>query len=235
MIPDRPRLLDLFCCEGGAATGYARAGFDVTGVDIVDHSDRYPFTFIKGDALDYVADHGAEFDAIHASPPCQAYSVTRHGHGNDHPELVEPTRAALIATDRPYVIENVVGAPLLNPITLCGSAFDLTAEHRGSRFFLRRHRLFESNVWLTPVECDCRAYKARGYLVGGVYGQGSDGYLEAAQAAGRRGYRPPTEVRAELIGAPWMTRNGLAQSIPPAYTEYLGAQLLEHVAAGAVA
>src|SRR6187200_2858563 len=119
----RPRLLDLFCCEGGAAIGYHRAGFDVVGVDIVDRP-RYPFEFHQADALTYPLDG---FDAIHASPPCQAYSITKNAHDRQHPEMVEPVRARLVASGVPYVIENVVGAPLIDPVTICGSMFDLRA------------------------------------------------------------------------------------------------------------
>ena len=108
------RCLDLFCCAGGAGMGYHRAGFEVVGVDL-NLQPRYPFEFHQADALEFVAEHAHEFDFIHASPPCQAYSKTRTLHGNDHPELVEPTRSALQATGLPYIIENVVGAPSWTP------------------------------------------------------------------------------------------------------------------------
>lgn len=112
----RPRLLDLFCCEGGAAVGYHRAGFDVVGVDRDGKfAKRYPFEFHQADAIEFVREHGHEFDAIHASPPCQAYSGTQKIQNNDHPDLIGPTRDALEATGVPYVIENVPGAPLLDP------------------------------------------------------------------------------------------------------------------------
>src|SRR3990167_9619494 len=118
----KPRLLDLFCGAGGAAVGYSRAGFEVVGVDIAPQP-RYPFEFVQDDALDYLRDFYYErtfppFDAIHASPPCQAY--TQLGRKNGHPELIEPVRELLRATELPYVVENVVGAPLLEPIVLCG-------------------------------------------------------------------------------------------------------------------
>lgn len=229
----RPRLLDLFCCEGGAAMGYHRAGFDVVGIDIENRAKRYPFEFIQADAIEYALKHGHEFDAIHASPPCQAYSITKHSHDKEHPDLVEPTRDALRATGRPYIIENVPGAPLIDPITLCGSSFDLTAtDDDGTRLVLKRHRLFESNVHLWPVECLCLLYKDRGYQVGGAYGGGSADRTHAREVR-RGGYTPGKSVRGGLLGIDWMTLHGLSQSIPPAYTEYLGTQLLEHIGARA--
>lgn len=101
-----PKLLDLFSCAGGAGVGYRRAGFEVTGVDIADQP-RYPFEFIQADAIEYVLAHGHEYDVIHASPPCQVHSITANAHDNAHPDLLEPTRAALIEIGRPYIIENV--------------------------------------------------------------------------------------------------------------------------------
>ncbi len=217
------RLLDLFCCEGGAAMGYHRAGFEVTGVDI-NPQPRYPFEFIQGDALEYVAEHGHEFDVIHASPPCQAYSITRHSHSVQHPDLVEPTRAALVATGKPYIIENVVGAPLLDPLMLCGSMFQLGAtDLDGEHLALRRHRLFESNVWLMQPSCDHDPK----VLVGGVYGGGP---MQRNKSNKRGGYTPKRSVRAELMGMDWATSHGLSQAIPPAYTEFIGHQLMEAIA-----
>jgi DNA (cytosine-5)-methyltransferase 1 len=211
--------------------GYHRAGFDVVGVDLVDRSSRYPFTFVQADAIEYVTEHGHLFDAIHASPPCQAYSITRHSHGRTHPELVEPTRAALQETGLPYIIENVVGAPLLNPITLCGASFGLTAvDTDGTKLVLKRHRLFESNLLLLPLECECLRYRDMGYQVGGVYGGGSADRRHA-KVVRRGGYTPVKAVRSSLIGADWMTLYGQAQSIPPAYTHYLGAQALDYLEA----
>jgi DNA (cytosine-5)-methyltransferase 1 len=224
-----PRLLDLFCGEGGAARGYARAGFDVDGVDQNPNvGRRYPYTFSPGDALEYARTFGRQYDVIHASPPCQLYSVSHNAHTKQHPDLLAPTRDVLDELGVPYVIENVPGAPMLNPITLCGAAFGLTAtDIDGTPLVLRRHRLFESNLWLTPVECECLIYRDRGFKVGGAYGNGSETPEQAKVRGG--GYTPVPAVRAELLGIGWMTRNGLSQSIPPAYTQYLGEQLLEHL------
>ena len=142
-IPACPRLLDLFCGAGGAAMGYHRAGFTVVGVDI-NPQRHYPFEFHQADALEFDV---SGFDAIHASPPCQAFTAykRRPNHVGDYPDLIWPTRQKLIASGVPYVIENIPKAPLLNPITLCGSSFGLD---------VRRHRLFESNVPLLAPPCD---------------------------------------------------------------------------------
>src|SRR5512139_314282 len=163
-----PRILDLFCGAGGAAVGYHRAGFDVVGVDI-NPQPNYPFEFVQADALwalqqlqvgsllDY---HLSDFDAIHASPPCQRYSTAtkRNGTELEHPDLIGPTRELLQATGLPYVIENVVGAPLRDSILLCGSWFALGAD--GYR--LKRHRLFETSWhqwgWAERLRCRCDRY-----------------------------------------------------------------------------
>jgi DNA (cytosine-5)-methyltransferase 1 len=220
-----PRLLDLFCCAGGASVGYHRAGFDVVGVDMDRrHGKYYPFEFHAGDALEFVKQHGHEFDAIAASPPCQAYSITKHSHSITHPELIEPTREALQATGLSYIIENVVGAPLINPLRLCGSEFNLTAvDDDGTPLRMERHRLFESNVPLVGAG-GCRHDKT--VQVGGAYGGGS---VDRAHAkfVRRGGYTPSKAVRAALLGIDWpMTLQELSQSIPPVYTEFLGRQLL---------
>jgi DNA (cytosine-5)-methyltransferase 1 len=132
----KPRLLDLFCCAGGAAMGYHQAGFEVVGVDIAPQR-RYPFAFIQSDALKLDPRFLALFDAIHASPPCQAYSKAQRLRKNDHPDLIIPTRKMLEATGLPYVIENVPGSPLRSPATLCGGMF--------SELKVYRHRWFETN------------------------------------------------------------------------------------------
>ena len=142
-ISKKPRMLDLFCCAGGAAAGYAKAGFEVVGVDI-DRQPHYPFKFIQADAMELDSKFIASFDAIHASPPCQAYSdlAKRNGNAHEWPRLIEPVREMLMRSGKPYVIENVDGAPLLDPVVLCGTMF------KGLRVL--RHRLFEANFPIIP-------------------------------------------------------------------------------------
>ena len=257
---NRPRILDLFCCEGGASVGYHRAGFDVFGVDMFQYVDkdgkrrgytraRYPFVSLQSDAvlalvrllagesLLFTGPDGtqwlmklSDFDAIAASPPCQAYSITKHSHNSEHPDLVGPVRWLLRQAGLPYVMENVPGAPLETPLTLCGAEFDLTAQDDDGRtLHLKRHRLFESNLFLTGLGgCQCTAYKRRGIGVGGAYGGGSVDRTHAKEVR-RGGYTPGKHVREALLGIDWMTQNGLSQSIPPAYTEHLGRQVLAHL------
>jgi len=135
----KPKLLDLFCCAGGAGVGYGRAGFDVVGIDITPQP-RYPFPFIQADALTIDPRFLALFDVIHASPPCQSYSdlAKRNRNGHKWPRLIEPVREILQRTGLPYVLENVEGAPLNDPLVLCGTMFP--------KLRVIRHRLFESNV-----------------------------------------------------------------------------------------
>lgn len=227
----RPRLLDLFSCAGGAAMGYHRAGFDVVGVDIAPQKN-YPFEFHQGDALQYLTQSGHEFDVIHASPPCQVYSTTKHTHSNEHPDLLGPTREAILATGRPYVIENVPGAPLREPLTLCGTEFGLRAfDVDGLPLALRRHRLFESNVWLMGAGgCDHDETQ-----VAGSYTAGRHRTPEHRDNPSRRGgYTPALKVRAALLGIDWkMNEHELAQAIPPAYTEFIGRQLIESLVVAA--
>lgn len=218
----KPRLLDLFCKAGGAGAGYARAGFDVVGVDIVKQP-RYPFEFIQADAMTFPL-YG--FDAIHASPPCQRYSVaTAAIQRSKYPDLVGPTRARLIATGLPYVIENVAGAPLENAVTLCGTMFGLGAlDEDGTPLTLQRHRLFESNVLiLAPGPCQGR-HRAVEQWAGSYGGARRD----KAEARNERhgGYVPSKEIQARLLGIDWMSEPELYEAIPPAYTQFIGEHLI---------
>jgi DNA (cytosine-5)-methyltransferase 1 len=214
----RPRLLDLFCGAGGAAMGYHRAGFDVVGVDIVNQP-RYPFQFVRDDAMTYPLDG---FDAIHASPPCQAYirsgMVAKDGR---HPDLLAPTRASLERTGLPWVIENVPGAPMRPDAILCGSQFGLA---------VRRHRWFELS-WGEPILTLCCNHSQP---ITGVYG-----HPHGKGGAWRNGKRPmlPSdhETWSREMDIDWMRPLELAAAIPPAYTQYIGEQLLAHLAAEATA
>ena len=227
-------MLDLFCGAGGAAVGYHRAGFEVVGVDL-NPQPRYPFPFERADALHYLENawqvRNGFFDAVHASPPCQAYSITKHTHKVQHPDLLAQTRELLKATGRPYVIENVVGAPMENPVTLCGSTLCETAtDEDGTPLFLRRHRQFESNVLLFEGECRCVELKREGFKIGGVYGGGSRDRNHAENVR-HGGYTPSKAVQEQLMGIDWMTQKELNQAIPPAYTDFIGRQLMDALAA----
>lgn len=197
--------------------GYHRAGFEVVGVD-VKPQPHYPFEFIQADAIEYLSETMAEgFDAIHASPPCQAFTSMRHmgkGAGAGALDLVEPTRAALIASDLPWIIENVVGAPLRNPVLLCGSSFGLG---------VRRHRLFESSEFLMGTPCRHRD-SVRPIAVYGDHPQSS------REKGTYRVNRARTLSQGQdAMGIDWMPWKVLTQAIPPAMTEYLGRQLLQAV------
>lgn len=216
------RLLDLFCGAGGAAVGYHRAGFDVVGVDI-EPQPHYPFEFEQADAIHWCESIGpamlAEmFDAIHASPPCQLYSEM---HGSSGPDLIGPTRELLEATGLPYVIENVEGAPLRDPIRLCGSMFDLDVE---------RHRLFETNWAFGGHHWPCRhKIWAPRY---DVYDHGKHYKAKTVPVYGTGGGKA-AEHWGAAMGIDWMTRSELAEAIPPAYTEFIGHALLEQIAVAA--
>lgn len=213
-MTDRPRLLDLFCGAGGSAMGYHRAGFDVSGVDIVPQK-RFPFTFVQGDALEYLAKHGKEFDAIHASPPCQAYSVNMRHLSGPAPMLIEPCRQLLAETGKPWIIENVEGAPLETESTLFGKHGVMLC---GSQFGMNiwRHRLFETSFAVaTPGSC-----------------RHGNAPLNPHRASSRDRMRLKfgrvdlEKIWRAEIGVPWMSKHEGRQAIPPAYTEYIGKQLL---------
>jgi DNA (cytosine-5)-methyltransferase 1 len=220
-------LLDLFCGAGGAAMGYHRAGFEVVGVD-VKPQPNYPFEFVQDDALKWLTERlsvgpmSYDLDAIHASPPCQAHTL-HNGARTDHPDLIGPTRELLEQTGLPYVIENVVGAPLNDPFLLCGSMFPGHLVQVGyDTRELRRHRLFETNwdVGLVP-QCQHR------WRASGVYGdhfrmgrRSSDGEFSGARAL---------ELGSAVMGIDWMTWPELVQAIPPSYTQWIGCQLVWHL------
>lgn len=215
-----PRLLDLFCGGGGAAMGYHRAGFDVVGVDIVPQP-RYPFDFVLADAMTFPLDG---FDAIHASPPCQAFSTLRSRHKEQgYPELVLPTLARLEASGVPWVVENVKRAPLGAQIMLCGSAFGLGANGH----YLRRHRYFALSFPLPALVPPCQHI---GWAIG-VHGGGESHDRRAGTRP--RGYQAGAAESAEALGIDWLPKTSLAQAIPPAFTEWIGQHLLAEVVARA--
>lgn len=218
---EKLRLLDLFCCAGGAGVGYSQAGFEVVGVD-VKPQPHYPFEFLKADALKLDPEFIASFDAIHASPPCQSYSdlAKRNGNADAWPRLIEPVREMLIRSGLPYIIENVEGAPLLNPIILCGTMF------KGLRVI--RHRLFETNfAILTPPHGRhpiCHTFDKRK----GQYGK-TDEMRDFVSVNG--GGNCSVAAARSAMGIAWMTKNELNEAIPPAYTQLIGDQLLNWLAA----
>lgn len=204
-----PKLLDLFCGAGGCSVGYHRAGFEVTGVDLYPQP-RYPYQFIQADALEYLADHWRDYDVIHASPPCPPHTAINHARKGKLQSLIEPTREALRSTGKPYIIENVPGAPLLDPLILCGTMFDLQ---------VIRHRLFESNLMLTkPRQC-----RHMGSVADGTYVSVHGGGQRSTHTIPYKEQRKRWEV---AMNVHWMgTRKELVNAIPPAYTEWIGNQL----------
>ncbi|HKT54516.1 MAG TPA: DNA cytosine methyltransferase [Caulobacteraceae bacterium] len=208
----KPKLLDLFCCAGGAGTGYHQAGFEVVGVDI-NPQPHYPFAFIQADATRLDQRFLRFFDAIHASPPCQSFTLAQRIQKREHPDLVQTTRQMLAASGLPYVIENVEGAPLIDPVMLCGAMF----------FELRvyRHRLFETNWALEapphPEHVAPQCMMGRPPKPGEfIHVVGNFSGADVARAA---------------MGIDWMSRDELSEAIPPAYTNYIGARLMAEVEA----
>ena len=207
----RPRLLDLFAGAGGAAMGYHRAGFKVVGVDNRPQK-RFPFEFHQADALTFPLDG---FDAIHASPPCQRFSAASNIHGKPserHPDLIDWTRVRLLTSGVPFVIENVPGAPLSNPVMLCGTMFD------GLRVY--RHRLFECHGFTFPQPRPCnhthRMEKSKGEYH----------TLEKSPYITCTGHSFQAKSGRIAMKIDWMTRAELSQAIPPAYTNWIGEHLI---------
>ncbi|MCW3039446.1 MAG: hypothetical protein JWM31_1351 [Solirubrobacterales bacterium] len=223
MTPDpgtRPLLVDLFCCAGGAGTGYARAGFDVLGIDIAPQPN-YPHRFIQADALDYLR-YTPNLDgvaAIHASPPCQTRTAYRRrgaGVGDGYEDLIAETQDLLRALGLPYVIENVPTAPLRDPVIYCGSSFGLD---------VRRHRLFEANFPLAAPPCNHAAQQPGRF-------PGATNRAPMSRATVEVGvWRIPLDVQKRAMGIDWdITLRELSEAIPPAYTEHIGQQLYAAIA-----
>lgn len=252
------KLLDLFCCAGGAGEGYRRAGFDVTGVDIAPQKNN-PHRFIQADALEYLREHGRDFDAIHASPPCQAFStITPKRFRNNHPDLIAPVRELLKSIDKPYVIENVGGArmKLVNPFMLCGTMFGLRTPCGAE---LQRHRYFEASWFVITPECRhgvatriianigggmCKESRLRNAVIRICGTAPRDSRVEwmrrkvitvtgatAQQNVVRNELRETFSVADARVamGIDWMIMKELSQAIPPAYTEWIGNRLTQAI------
>jgi hypothetical protein len=198
------KLLDLFCGAGGASVGYDRAGFTVTGIDNTPHPD-YPFEFVQADAMEVLTDttYLRQFDVIHASPPCKAFTKTgwavKYGYNGNHADLLTPARQALQEWGGPWIIENVPGAPMRADFMLCGSQFALP---------LRRHRLFETEPQLFTLMPPCDHSRP---VLGSPHGH--------PHFAGE------ADLWAEAMDIDWMRADDLAQAIPPAYTEFIGSEI----------
>lgn len=216
----KPRLLDLFCCAGGAAAGYSDAGFEVVGVDIKPQPN-YPFKLIQSDVLSLDTAFLTTFNAIHASPPCQSYSdlAKRNGNADAWPRLIDPVRSMLALSGLPYVIENVEGAPLRDPVMLCGTMF--------KELRVLRHRLFEANFTiLTPKHGPhpkVHTFDKRK----SHFGKTND-MRDFVQVTG--GGNCTIAAARDAMGIDWMTKNELNEAVPPAYTRFLGKQLMDHIA-----
>lgn len=232
------RILDLYCCQGGASEGYRRAGFDAYGIDL-EPQPHYPFAFHRGDVLDilrrlldgksidFARPDGRterlglpDFDAMHASPPCRARTRAQKLQGNTHPNLIAPTRELLRLTGLPYIIENVVATtdddpdPLVDPTLLCGAMFGLRTY---------RHRLFETGPSWQPIAPHHPPHVAKNAKMGRPVGEGE--FMHVV------GNFSGVDLAREIMGMPWATQQGLREAIPPAYAEFLGRQLVEHIRA----
>lgn len=217
----RPKALDLFCCAGGASVGLHRAGFDVVGVDI-DPQPHYPFEFHQADALTFPLDG---FDFIWASPPCQAYTAAKSLQKRDNPKLIDPIRARLIAAGVRYAIENVPGAPLINPTVLCGLTFGLR---------VKRHRLIETNFPVMTAPCP-KGHHGDWLIVFGwsaLRRSNGSGTGPKKDRGKTKGKSVPHDEACAAMGVDWkVTRRELSESIPPAYGEHVGRAALEYMSA----
>jgi len=215
--PNGLRLLDTYCCQGGASMGYYLAGFEVEGVDL-SPQPRYPFPFHQGDAVEFIREHGHKYDVITGSPTCRRWTNAQKIRGNEHPDLITPTREAMQEVAKPYVIENVEGAAaaMTDPLLLCGAMFGLKTY---------RHRLFESSLplgtrlhprHLAPLAKMGRPVREGEFMH--VVGN----FTDAARAR-------------QVMGMPWASRDGLREAIPPAYTLFLGEQVARLLASSLAA
>lgn len=223
--PNGLTILDAYCCSGGMGMGYYLAGFDVVGVDI-DPQPNYPFPFVQADAVQFIREHGHEFDAVHGSPPCQAYTPLNAYNHKTYPDLIAPTRDAMLSAGRPYVIENVEAAKseLMEPTLLCGPMFGLG---------VYRHRLFETSFGLTAPQHPAHTALCT-----------RNGYLPTPERPfmsihGGKHSRAWQNAAADAMGMPWIkvapggdNRLGIrevCEAIPPAYATWVGIQLAAHM------
>lgn len=221
----KPVLFDLFCGAGGAGKGYQEMGFDIVGFDIEDHPN-YPGIFHIADAMDVLIEvsetgswNGITPQAIHTSPPCQAYAQGGLREKSKFPRLIAPVRDLLIDIGVPYVIENVIGAKrdMVNPHLVCGSWFSLK---------VRRHRLFEASFPMPQIPC---RHADQGTPIG-VYGQHPDTKQFLRPNGKSRGLRASTlEEGQAAMGIDWMDWRDLTEAIPPAYTRFVGHHLMRRV------
>ncbi len=204
------RALDLFCCEGGAAMGLHRAGFDVVGVDIKPQT-RFPFAFHQADAMTFPLDG---FDFVWASPPCQKFCALATREDLSHyPDLIDPIRQRLVTSGLPFVIENVPGAPVRRDLLLCGAMFGLRSY---------RHRHFECSFPVEQLEHPKHTVRVnrRGENRREHWARG--GFITVTGDVGV--YCGP-----EAMGIDWMSGNGMSEAIPPAYAEYIGRAAINHI------
>lgn len=212
------KILDAYCKAGGAGVGYHKAGFEVVGIDI-EHQKNYPFEFIQGDAIEYILKHGHEYDAIHTSPPCQLYSrstAPQRAIGKTYPDLVEPTRQALLKVGKPWVMENVPQAPVRPDVILTGNMFGL---------HVLRKRHFELSFFMLQIP-PIPEFRIVGKDICSIYGKAS----QDRAPLHRFGKKTIREAWAYSMGIDWhMTEAELSEAIPPAYTEFIGRQLMDYI------
>jgi len=213
------KILDLFCGAGGCSMGYKLAGLEPSGVDINEQT-QYPFHFVRGNALELVCEMSSRFDAIHASPPCQCFTKYRNCRkdiSSRYEDLITATRECLVASGKPWIMENVVGSPLLAPVTLCGSMFGLD---------VRRHRLFESSFPIRAKKCDHSVWQPNRFPGGRSRERGHARVLcRGTIEVGR--WNIPLSIQQAGMGINWITDlRMLSEAIPPAFTKYIGEELI---------
>lgn len=226
----RPNVLDLCCAAGGVSVGLEQAGFNVVGVDI-EYQPHYPmrFEFYQEDITRISAGWvRRNFDFVWASPPCQAFTALRSMQGDkEYINLIPDARRLIERAGLPAVIENVVGAPLRDPIMLRGTMFDLGCEYMGQRFQLTRERIFETHGWTMPVPPVDRFSPELPVI--GVYGGHARNRSEKWGGRGTKDFEGDSQRRlaSEAMGIKWMSLADMSQAIPPAYSKWIGESFLE--------